>query len=436
MKLAHISIKNILGIQELEIEPGKINIISGHNEAGKTSVMEAIKVATQGGNDATLISKGAEKGEIVLVFDNFSQITRTLERGKTGKIKYTDANGINIPSPQSALNQLFDKISINPIEFMKQSGKDRLETLLTAINIDIPVEDIKAKLNGSAAKVKFHPELNGLALIDNISAQIFEERTVTNRLLKQSQSHAVELSQTLESMDKTEVTELKNQYEELQTKKTEIREESHQKEMYVVRNSLFEISVYETEMDQKIAELKEGLSKFKDTANQKKDEAVKAIHEAETKQTEGIISTISELKVKIDNAQIVENTKENLTKAQKSLREYQKQSESMTNELDSLKVLKTSITNELPITGLTIHEGEIFVDDIPYERLNTAKQLEIALEVAKLRAGKLNLICVDGIEVFDSKTLATFKELAQKTDHQYFLTRVTDEQKLTVVAEA
>ncbi|MCA9386379.1 AAA family ATPase, partial [Candidatus Dojkabacteria bacterium] len=180
MKLAHLVIKNILGIKELEITPGQINIISGHNAAGKSSVFEAIKAAIEGGNDATLINQDSDVGEIVIVFDNNTKLNRTLERGKSAKIKYTDANGMSIPSPQSVLNQLFDKIAINPVEFMHQKGKDRTETLLSALNINIPVDDIKAKLNGSADKVKFHPQLDGLPLIDNIYEQIFSERTVVN----------------------------------------------------------------------------------------------------------------------------------------------------------------------------------------------------------------------------------------------------------------
>ncbi|MFA7327829.1 MAG: AAA family ATPase, partial [Candidatus Kapaibacterium sp.] len=278
MNLMHIEIRNILGIKELEIEPGKINIISGHNAAGKTSVFEAIKTAIEGGNDATLINNDSDSGEIVLVFDNSYQLKRSLERGKTAKVKYTDANGINIPSPQSELNQLFDKIAINPVEFMHQKSKDRTETLLSALNIDIPVDEIKSKLNGSAEKVKFHPQLNGLPLIDNVYEQIFTERTVINRMLKQSQSHAVELSETLKSMDKTDAEELKSEYETLVANKEKLTEKIYDNEKDLTNQKITAIAAFEEEIYDKIEVLKKRLENFKSDVRSKINDRIQSFN--------------------------------------------------------------------------------------------------------------------------------------------------------------
>ncbi|CAH1654942.1 Exonuclease SbcC [Hyphomicrobiales bacterium] len=60
MKIHHIRISNILGVDQLEFEAGQFNEISGQNGTGKTSVLEAIKSVTQTGHDATLLRKGAE----------------------------------------------------------------------------------------------------------------------------------------------------------------------------------------------------------------------------------------------------------------------------------------------------------------------------------------------------------------------------------------
>ena len=70
MHIQHIKISNILGIRELEFKAGQFVEVTGRNGQGKTSLLEAIKAATQGGHDATLLRKGAEKGEVVLVLDS------------------------------------------------------------------------------------------------------------------------------------------------------------------------------------------------------------------------------------------------------------------------------------------------------------------------------------------------------------------------------
>ena len=65
MRVAHVRISNILGIEEIEFAPGGFTEVSGGNGAGKTSVLEAIRAALRGGNDATLLRNGADRGEIV-----------------------------------------------------------------------------------------------------------------------------------------------------------------------------------------------------------------------------------------------------------------------------------------------------------------------------------------------------------------------------------
>ena len=79
MQISHLTIRNILGIDELELSPQGFTQISGPNGTGKTSVLEAIKSALSAGHDATLLRHGAEKGEIVLVLDDGLEVTKTVK---------------------------------------------------------------------------------------------------------------------------------------------------------------------------------------------------------------------------------------------------------------------------------------------------------------------------------------------------------------------
>lgn len=63
MRIAKISIKNVLGIEELEIDsPGALTVIEARNGRGKSSTMEAIRAVVDGGHDASLLRHGAEQG--------------------------------------------------------------------------------------------------------------------------------------------------------------------------------------------------------------------------------------------------------------------------------------------------------------------------------------------------------------------------------------
>jgi len=94
--------------------------------------------------------------------------------------------------------------------------------------------------------------------------------------------------------------------------------------------------------------------------------------------------------------------------------------------LTGLDTLKESLLKELPIQGLEIRDGEIYCKNIVFDKLNTAEQVKIAVEVAKLRANELGIICVDGIERLDKDTFDVFKNKAIESGLQMIVTRVGD----------
>ncbi len=114
MRIPQIKLSNILGIAELEFTPEGFNEISGPNGTGKTSVLEAIKSALSTGHDATLLRKGAEKGEAVLVLDDGTELTRTVTSDKsTNKVR---RDGKNVTRPAEAIKQLTDALSLDPVD--------------------------------------------------------------------------------------------------------------------------------------------------------------------------------------------------------------------------------------------------------------------------------------------------------------------------------
>jgi len=102
------------------------------------------------------------------------------------------------------------------------------------------------------------------------------------------------------------------------------------------------------------------------------------------------------------------------------------ESEKLSGALTGLDNLKENLLRELPIQGLEIKEGEIYCKDIIFDKLNTAEQVKIAVEVAKLRANELGIICVDGIERLDKDTFNEFKSKAIESGLQMIVTKVGD----------
>jgi hypothetical protein len=64
---------------------------------------------------------------------------------------------------------------------------------------------------------------------------------------------------------------------------------------------------------------------------------------------------------------------------------------------------------------------------VAFDRLNTAQQVSIAFQIAKLRAGALAVCCLDGLELLDSESLGELEKQAQESGLQVFVTRVSDD---------
>ena len=123
MKAVKISIKNFMGIDNLEFAPGKVTLISGRNGEGKSSVIEAIKKTFKAKSDVKLIHNGSDKAEILLEFDDNSSLYRTIKSDKT--TLEASKGGLGINKPQTWLDH-------QPIEkrvgFMRRAELDQLVT--------------------------------------------------------------------------------------------------------------------------------------------------------------------------------------------------------------------------------------------------------------------------------------------------------------------
>ena len=104
----------------------------------------------------------------------------------------------------------------------------------------------------------------------------------------------------------------------------------------------------------------------------------------------------------------------------------QAQSDGLTKKLEAIGELRKRILANLPIPGVSVRDGQIYREEIPYDRLNTAQQIEIAVAVAKLRAKDLGIVCVDGLECLDEQSFLEFENAMKDTGLQVFVTRVTN----------
>ncbi len=133
MKIKRLVINNCLGIKELQVNPGKINIISGGNEKGKTSILECIEKALNNTERrAKFIRDGEEEGTLFVELDNGMEINRKINAADDGTVKVVQ-NGSTIKKPETVLKSIVGGFNFNPVDFIQKKDKEQTEILLSLI---------------------------------------------------------------------------------------------------------------------------------------------------------------------------------------------------------------------------------------------------------------------------------------------------------------
>ena len=483
MKVKEIRIHNILGIESLEIKPQEITRIEGKNGEGKTSAIEAIKAVVQGGHDATLLRQGAEAGEIVFLLDDGMEIKkRVTAKDTTLTMKHPDFG--TLAKPQTRLDKLADALSVNPIEFLTAPAAKRAEYLLQAMPITLKKEDLVDIYDGNL------PGANGLENLALLQKKFYDERTVVNRQFEEKKGTISQLEATLPPEEKDAegkplppvdwITRGRTLLQQLNAKKEALRDATNRLEATnrenkntiarvarEARSANMDIhqennnaigkkrTALDTEYNRRLDEVRSWyasergiLTKEENDEVTRKGDVIAVIqqnentaNDAEAKrhaeevktETEPIQAEINQLDV--DEKTAAQRAKDSQREAvlrqtvqghKDQLQGLEDQSSALTKKLERIEALRKKILSELPIPGVSVREGQIYREEIPFDRLNTAQQIEIAVAVAKLRAREIGIVCVDGLECLDEKSLAEFENMMKDTGLQVFVTRVTN----------
>lgn len=439
MKVAKINIKSILGIDEMEIKPGKITLVEGRNGAGKTSILEAIKAALKGGHQAELLRKGSEVGEICLVLENGMRIIKTITATESNT-KVTHPENGKVSKPMQFIGQLADEISLNPIKFLECKPADRADFLLAAMPLEANTaeigEIIAPALDGQKVTI---PAGHALKAVDSVYDQLFQHRQDINRTAREKKATIEQLSASLPEKYqpaeaiRTEISEMEkaktSKIEALNAKQKEIDQrrdtQKNEAEKLCIRKH--------NEADQEYAEALAKIIAKRDLAKSQATELQLRMENQAQAEWEPVNDpTIADTEQKISSARQsleeavrIQNTADVVAKMQKEADGLTAKSDAHTAALDALLAYKNGLLKNLPI-DVEIKDGKVYRGGIPYETLNLAQQTQIAVDLAKIRAKDLGLIVLDGAESLDSATLAALEDAIAKTDLQAVMTFVRD----------
>lgn len=421
LKVSHVRIQNVLGIAELEFAPGGFTEISGANGSGKTSTIEALRAALRGGHDGTLLRKGEDKGEIVLVLDDGTTIKKSITAEATNVTILR--NEKKLSRPAEAIKALHDVLSVNPVEFLRAPEKARVDALLQVM----PIEVDRARLVQIAGADICQPvAATGIDLIETIKKAVFDQRTGVNRAARDKEGAINQLRATLPdevpdapATDASLLAKLDqiDQARDAELARIDIKMAGIQAD-YDARAQVYRdrIAAIQREFDEDTIQLAGVKAKADSSRADARSEHAQA--------RAGVQAQLTNIEEAQKQHARFSQTKENVARMAGELDGLKEEAGRYTEALEALDAYKAELLASLPIPGMEITEGSLYRYGIPFDRLNTAQQVEIAIEIAKLRAGELGLICVDGLELLDEKHYEAFRELAAASGLQLIVSRV------------
>jgi len=482
IRVARITITNLLGIDELSFEPGKsFTLISGRNGSGKTSILESIR-AIGGTHDATLIRKGAQEGKVVLVLDDGMQITKR-ETPTDGKLTVTHPTMGRVGKAAALVKSLTDVIALNPIEFLTGSDTDRLKWFLGAVPLHISSEQI-SQATGDPAHVASYKSAceihHALPVLAEVEKQQFDRRTDVNRGLKEKRATIAQLFETLPAGSSTTGdADWKGQVEELDAQWVEtiaadtaalaaVKADAQKRKAAKWQLHTHSLTLRAEQRGTSIAEVKRWeaaeVERIRATAAQRID-IIEAAHreatetaEAQARQVQAEIDAtahaacadlaaeqdarhaalsedLGRAKAMAENQIKAGRTCEIINGMEAEAATLDTEATRLTTAIENVRELRTSLTASLPIKGVEVRDGQLFVDGIPERRINEARRVGIAIEIAKLRAGPLGLVVCDGLEDLDENSFAEFRTQAIASGLQLIVARVSNEPELTIKTE-
>lgn len=411
MRIESVSIRSIKGIEALDFELGSVNILSGDNGTGKTSVLDAIRSIFEGGHDPALLRNGAESGYVAIRLSDGHQITKTVtEKGSVLAVKSED--GSVVPAPKRFVEQLAEGFAYDPLAFLAAKPKDRLAFLLKAMPIYFTPEEVEALVGARPAK---QLDIDGLAAFRQ---GIYERRTAVNLQMKNLDGTITTLQQSLPA----EIDECASvTVGELRAKRDAALAAKEQA-----------IATLRGKAAERIEELRREFESAAEAIRSSCNEAVAAEHSA----VDAEIATIDH------DLGRAEAAAEHATRAKQtilSIADFRAQSKALVGEalelsrqIEAIDTLKKRKLSELPIEGVEPRDGEIYYNGVPLDHVNTQQQVFLAFQVASLLPGKLGFMICDHSEAIVGENWDEFLAGAKRSKYQVVAARATAGEPLSV----
>lgn len=398
VKINELLIENVKRVKAVQFEPSTdgLTIIGGRNGQGKTSVLDAIAWALGGNNYKPSVPE--RDGALVppnlhLELSNGLIVER---KGKNSTLKVTDPNGNK--SGQQLLNEFVSTLALDLPKFINGSDKDKADSLLKILGIGDVLVQLDTKEN-----------------------QLYAQRIEVGRIADRKKKAADEMPMYPNvPKEPVSATELIKQQQEILARNGE----NEQKRQNAAR---YERMLAEAQIA--FDEAKAALQKAEQDCLTARKSA-EDLHDESTAELEKNLAEIEALNIKIR----ANSTKE---AAEVEANNLQQEYDGLTEQIESVREERNKLLDsaELPLPGLSVKDGKLIYNNMPWDGMSGSDQLKVATAIVRKLNPQCGFVLMDKLEQMDLETLQGFGAWLKQEGLQVIATRVSTGDECSIIIE-
>jgi DNA repair exonuclease SbcCD ATPase subunit len=438
LKLYEFVAENFKKLRLFRVTPhGPVMQITGPNGAGKTSAVDAIWFLLKGikGLPVKAVRMGAEQMKVSGRIGNENlefTVTRTLaaeSQNPTLEIKMI--KGKRETTPQDFLDQIFDILTFDPLEFIRLDPKAQIAKLRETAHVDLDF-DALAEEHDKDYKARAAVNLERKA----ISARIEAMKTLEGLPFEKLDEGAilVKLNEAGEANRKAQQTFKAKQ--DLEAKAASARAAIADNERLITSQAA-KVEELEEQLKQARQVLKASQNVRKSLATAA-DEAQAAYEAAPAGDPIDVGALTAELQSAqrtnraIDEWRAKEELRKELAAKDK---EWQTIDERMAAREE--KKRKAVAKAKIPVEGLTFNDSmtEVRYNNLPLENLGEGEQIRLSTRIAMAANPKLRVLCIRHGEALDEAGMKILYDMAVDNNFQIWMARVDTSGRVGIVLE-
>ena len=397
MKIIQLQAENFKRLKAVDISPtDDVVVISGKNENGKSSVIDAIWSALQFRSASKSIPQplhnGESKGFVTLDLGDYIVTRRFTEDGSTLEVRTPDGN--KVTSPQKLLDGMIGDLSFDPWEFSRKTEQEQ-RTMLSDLLFSIT----DGKLN--------------LADFDARKQIAFDSRTDENREKKRLASLLANLRPPTDSEPTEEIS-----IQDLTNSISDAISVNQRIKALLDRIEVLAKNVVSTR-----AEIK----RLEDVLSNNEHEILTNQSELEKVESQDVDFLKGQLaNIEIHNKRAREIIE--YRKLRSGLEKVDAKISSLNNEMELIDIEKAEALESapLPIKGFTITADGVRIinedgSDVPYCQASAARRLKISVAIAMAANPTLRVIRISDGSLLDDDSMAIIREMAKDENFQCWI---------------